>query len=424
MKKILIILLMVAMAATLVAQTRMFEITKNSYDPYIAEKSGFDSLFVNPAGMAGQSEFFVFEVEAGTAGKTKTYQTLELFLRNPGLFDESATADPTAEDINAIMDLLADNLPDADVLTLLTGTTLDGTITSTDDLVAYLEGGGTISQDDANIIGSNANDNPEIVENAAAALSGDLKVNVEATVKIGTLIKGFGLGVYGNAYTDLNVAALGFKPLIGETGVKVGYGFNLGPFGIGVSGDFAVIGNIADASIDDFMTADMVYGYAWGIDAGMTFDILPSLTVGAVLTDIIGTYSDAGITTLDYLMNGGTPSPIDSSYAFNLDLDFGVTWAPMIGGGKLLAPKFNVDYYDFIGLFRTPPSDFQGFMNHMRFGAELELLSFINVKAMYYQEFFTLGAGVDLLFLEVFGEFLFNQEFTDIGGSLLVKLHF
>ncbi len=424
MKKIILLITFVAMAATLVAQARPFEVTKNSYDPYIAEKSGFDSLFVNPAGMAEQSEFFVFEVEAGTAGKTKTYQTLEVFLRNPDLLSGSSTStEPTPADLEVIMDLLAENIPQGDLNLLTSGSALDGM--TPQEIAVYLDSN-DLTDSDVSTISTNADANTYILENAVNSLTDDLKVNVESTVKIGTLIKGFGIGVYGNAYTNLDAKALGFKPLIGETGIKAGYGFNVGPFGLGVSGDFAVIGNIADSSVDDFMTADMVYGYAWGLDAGMTFDILPSLTVGAVLTDIIGSYIDSGTTytNLDFLMNGGTPPALESSYTFDLDLDFGVTWAPVIGNGKLLAPKFHADYYDFIGLFRTPPSDFQGFMNHMRFGAELELLSFINFKAMYYQEFFTLGAGVDLLFFEVFGEFLFNQEFTDIGGSVLVKLHF
>ena len=426
MKKILIILIFIAMAAAVFAQTRPFEVTKNSYDPFIAEKGGFDSLFINPAGMAGQTEAFVYEMEAGTSGKTSTYKTLEIFLRNPDLLTgETTFSDPTPADLEAIMDLLVVTLSDADVVTLLNGTTLDTVenINTTAGLAAYLNDGGTISEADVILIGDNAELNPTIIKDAVTGLTQDLKVNVEATVKMGTLIHGFGIGVYGNAYSVLDAASMGFSSMIGESGVKAGYGFNLGPLGLGVSADFAMLGYIPSASIADLMTINMVYGYAWGIDFGATFDILPSLTVGAVMTDIIGSYADAGTTTLEELMLGTTPSTdIPYTYSFDMDLDVGVTWAPDLG--KLLKPSFSVDYYDFIGMFRNPPATFQDAFNHMRFGAELELLTFLNVKAQYYQEFFTLGAGVDLLFLEVFGEFLFNQEFTDIGASVLVKLHF
>ena len=424
MKKILLTLTFVAMAATIFAQSRPFEVTKNSYDPYIAEKSGFDSLFVNPAGMAGQTEVFVFEMEGRTSGKTKTYKTISVILENPELLSGSAPAqDPTPADMEVILELLLVEVEaNGDLAALTLGTSLSGKTAA--EILVYLQSY-TLTPGEVNTIAGNI-DGTSILENATAGLTQDLKVNVEATTKIGTLIGGLGIGFYGNVFTNLDAATFGVNPLIGETGIKVGYGFNLGPFGLGVSGDYAVIGNIASASIDSLMTTNMTYGYAWGIDAGVTFDLLPSLTLGAVMTDIIGSYSDAGTTKLEYLMNGASPSPIDYTYSFDLDLDFGVTWAPKIGNGKIIAPKLHADYYDFIGMFRpeTQPKNFQDFINHMRFGAELELLSFINVKAMYYQEFFTLGAGVDLLFFEVFGEFLFNQEFTDIGGSVLVKLHF
>ena len=424
MKRILLALFMISMVAGISAQdSRPFEVTKTTYDPYIAEKGGFDSLFVNPAGMAGQSEYFVFEVEAGTSGATSTYETLKLLLDNPSLFGGTATTNPTAADLDAIMVLLADNLSDADVATLFATTTLG--FTTQAELATHIDGGGTITQADADIIAGNANSNPAIVENAAAGLTGDLKVDLEATVKLGTLISGFGIGLYGNAWTNLDATTLGVNPLIAETGVKLGYGFNLGPLGIGVSGDFAVIGNMPSSSVADLMSTSFTYGYAWGIDAGVTLDILPSLTVGAVLTDIIGSYSPAGSTSIDALMSGATPGALAYTYSFDLVLDFGVTWAPQIGNGKLLAPKFHVDYYNFIGLFMPDgPRTFQGVLNNMRIGAELELLSFINAKAMYYNEFFSVGAGVDIMFFEVFGEFKFNQQFTDIGGSVLVKLHF
>lgn len=422
MKKIVLSLLVLTAAFGLMAQSRPFEESKTSYDPYIAEKGGFDSLFVNPAGMAGQSEYFVFEVEAGTAGATSTYKTIEAFLRNPEMLSGgTTTSDPTPADLEVILDLLAEQISQTDLNLLTAGSALDGM--TPEQIAVYLDSH-NLTEADVSAIAANADSNPTILEDAVTSLQDDLKVNVEATTKIGTLINGFGLGVYANAYSLLDAATLGVNPLIGETGVKLGYGFNLGPFAIGVSGDFAVIGNIASSSIEDIMNTDMVYGYAWGIDAGMTFDILPSLTVGAVLTDIIGSYSDAGTTSLQEIMDGAAPASLNYSYSFDLDLDFGITWAPQIGSGKIFAPKLHADYYDFISLFTDTPDTFQDFLNHMRFGAELELLSFINAKAMYYREFFTIGAGVDLLFFEVFGEFMFNQEFTEIGASALVKLHF
>jgi hypothetical protein len=435
MRKILLSLLMGTLVFTLAAQSRPFEVTKNSYDPYIAEKGGFESLFVNPAAMAGETNIFTWDIEGGTQGKTSTYEAIELMMNNSDLLTGNTTGgELTPADAEQIMDLLADNMEDQTVIDLLAGTDLylvDG-IDTVDELVAFLDGGGEITEDDALIIATNIEDDPTIIEEPLNNLIGELKVNVEFTTKMGTLIKGFGFGIYGNAYSVLDAGQMGFDELIAEVGAKAGYGFNIGRFGLGVSGDFAMIGDftydggIALADIAGIMNDTMYYGYAWGIDAGMTFEILPSLTVGAVMTDIVGSYDYTGITTLDQMFGGTPPASLTYDYEFDLDLDFGINWTPKIGEGKVLNASFSADYYDFISLFRTEtqPQDFQDVLNHMRIGANLQFLSFINVKAQYYQEFFTVGAGLDLLFFEAFGEFQFNQTFDDIGFGALVKIHF
>ena len=428
MKKILISLLLVVVATGLMAQTRPFEESKSSYDPFVAQKGGFESLFVNPAAMAGETDIFTWDIEAGTQGKKSTYETIQFMMENADALS-GGTADMTAADAEELVDILVGSLDQGSIDLLTAG--LDGTGGTSDidgytaeQLLVWLSTN-DLNANDVAILEANVNANQEqILEEAL----GELEVMIEFTTKVGTLIKGFGVGVYANAYSVLDAGAMGFDTLIGETGVKVGYGFPLGPINLGVSGDFAMIGDFSGDSaltmdmLGDIANQTMYYGYAWGLDVGATFDILPTLTVGAVMTDIIGTYTYAGTSTLSNFTSNKVK--LNSSYEFDLDLDFGITWAPKLGNGKLFNASFSADYYNFIGMFREPPSDFQDVLNHMRFGAHIELLSFINARAQYYQEFFTLGAGVDLLFLEVFGEFMFNQSFDDIGAGVLVKLHF
>jgi len=428
MKKILLGLIIGTLAFGLAAQSRPFEVTKNSYDPFIAQKGGFESLFVNPAAMAGETDIFTFDIEAGTQGKRSTYEAIKLMMTNSAALMPSQNPDAqpmTAEQAEQVVELLVDNLDQSSIDLLTAGTILDGY--TPEQIQTFFQEGNTLPQADIEQVATNVETHQDIILEDALA---DLDVSIEFTTKLGTLIKGFGLGIYANAYSILDAGQMGFQELIAETGIKAGYGFNVGPFGIGVSGDFAMVGDftydggISLQNIAGIMNDTMYYGYAWGIDAGMTFQILPSLTVGAVMTDLIGTYTYAGTTTLDNMLSGGAPVALSSNYSFDLDLDFGITWAPQIGNGKLLNASFSADYYDFIELFRTPPQNFQDVLNHMRFGAHIELLSFINARAQYYREYFTVGAGVDLLFLEVFGEFQFNQTFTDIGAAALVKLHF
>jgi hypothetical protein len=342
------------------------------------------------------------------------------------LTGESSSGTLTAEDAEAILDLIADDMTDTDVQALVADTSMEGTVTNSDELIAYINNNG-LSDSDAYEISANIEDDPTIVENAIASLSGDLQVEATFSTKLGTLISGFGLGVYGDAYSILDASSMGIDSMILESGIKAGYGFNMGPFGIGVSGDFAIVSeydDVAITSVTDFssiMNQSMVYGYAWGIDAGVTYEIFKGLTVGAVMTDIIGTYTDAGTSSLSDLLSGDSGTDIDSDYSFDLDLDVGVSFAPNFG--KLFKPTFNVDYYDFIEMFRTPPENFQDVIDHVRVGASVELFTILNLRAQYYQEFFAIGAGVDLFVLEIFGEVEFNQTFDEIGAGVLVKFH-
>jgi hypothetical protein len=370
--------------------------------------------------MAGQTNIFTWDIEAGTQGKTSTYETIQFLMENSEALS-GGSEDMNAEDAEKLVELLVENL-DQDSIDLLTaGTAMDSMTPS--EIEAYLAAN-SISSGDIILIEANVEANQEaILEDAL----GDLEVTVEFTTKAGTLINGFGLGVYGNVYSILDAGAMGFENMIIETGVKGGYGFNLGPLALGFSADLAMVGDLTyygSVSMSDYAELSnqmMVYGYAWGIDAGVTYEVFDWLSVGAVMTDIIGSYSPAGETTLEDFVSGDSGTSIPFDYSFDTDLDFGVTFTPQLG--KLLKPSFSIDYYDFIELFRTPPENLQDVVDHVRLGASLELLTFINLRSQYYQEYFTVGAGVDLIVVEIFGEFLFKQTFDDIGGAVLVKLH-
>ncbi len=425
MKKVLFTFLILAVAVSAFAETRPFEVAKTSYDPYIAESRGFDSLFVNPAGMAGQTEAFVWEIEAGTQGKRSTYETLVMFMENSDMLSGQSGNTMTEEEAGVMVELIVDNLDQTDVDIITSGTVFDGMTPA--EIEEWFENN-TLTEAQAQAIGTNIEDNPTVIDNAMNSLMGELKVMVEATTKIGTLIKGFGIAYYLNVYSILDAAEMGFDQLIAETGIKAGYGFEIGPISLGVSGDFAMVGDltayggIALTELGDIVNATMTYGYAWGIDVGVKFQPFEWFSVGAVMTDIIGSYSPAGDITIQDFINGGASTDIPFTYSFDLDLDIGVTFTPQLG--KFFVTSFSVDYYDFIEVFRTPPQNFQDVLDHMRFGASIELLKFINCRFQYYQEYFTLGAGLDLLFFEVFGEFMFNQEFDDLGGAILIKFHF
>ena len=65
MKKIGLILLIITLPITLFAGT-LLEQSLNTYDPYLADRDGFDSLFMNPAGIAGDTQYFSLAADVGT----------------------------------------------------------------------------------------------------------------------------------------------------------------------------------------------------------------------------------------------------------------------------------------------------------------------------------------------------------------------
>ncbi|MBN2656787.1 MAG: hypothetical protein JXR86_06985 [Spirochaetales bacterium] len=427
MKKIFLVIAISSFLFGLTAQSRPFEDSKNSYDPFIAQKGGFESLFVNPAAMAGETDVFTWDLEGGTQGKKSTYESIRFMMENSSALTGGDTSTLESADVEQVLDLLGSAVSQEDLDTLTLGTAISGK--TAEQIQIWFAEGNTLTQTDIDLIADSVSANQDtIIANAL----GNLQVTLEFTTKMGTLINGFGLGVYGNAYSVLDAGEMGFDSLIAETGIKTGYGFKIGNLGLGLSGDFAMIGDftydggISMMEIAEIMNQTMYYGYAWGIDAGVTLDILPSLTIGAVMTDLIGTYNYAGHTTLENMLSGTTAIPLTYTYQFDLDLDLGITWAPKLGEGKILNASFSADYYNIVSLFRpeTRPLTAQDALKNMRLGAQIQLLSFINARAQYYQEYFTLGAGVDLLFIEVFGEFQFKQTFDDIGAAALVKLHF
>jgi hypothetical protein len=426
MKRMSFLIFFLLLASLVCAESRPFEVTKNSYDPFVAESRGFESLFVNPAGMAGQTQYFTWDTEAGTQGKRSTYETIQFLMENSNALSGDPDEDMTEDDAIFLVELLVKNLDQGSIDLLTNGLVTSGLQGMTaDEIIAFFDGGGTLTLTEIQTIETNVKNNQDqILEEAL----GNLEVVVEFTMKLGTLFNGFGLGLYANVYSLLDAGVMGFETLIMETGLKSGYGINLGPFALGLSGDIAMLGDVtyyggvAATDVAALSNQMMVYGIAWGLDVGAIYQPFDWFTVGAVMTDIIGCYSPTGEATVSDFFSGGSSARIPYEYQFDSDIDVGVTFTPRLG--RLLRPSFSADYYNIIELFRTPPAEFQDVLDNLRLGAHIEFLTFINVRAQYYQEYFTLGAGVDLAFFEIFGEFLFKQTFDDLGGAILMKLHF
>jgi len=421
MRKLIMYLILVLLTMGLVTAGSINDSIKNTQTPYLGEKGGFDSLFVNPAGMAGQTEAFTFSLFGSVTVPPDLGDTVELAQKVADEVDAGSLTTETAVELATIM---TENLDYATLQsTLLVGTSLAAYATA-QDLLDYLATSPDLSADVATLT-TNFNSNESY---ALTAFDDVAQVYGTGSVKMGTLLKGLGLSLYHSEGVTFALGNRGIKSLATESGLQGGYGLKLGPLSVGASANLGLWTLHEDIDLSanpDIMTAPMGYAYSYGVDVGAQFTLLPGLTFGAVINNLLGSSpvdsSDYTTTTLEALLDGNAIG-IEKDYVFSTDLDVGVTWAPDWPGW--FRPMLSADYYDFVSLFTSDTElTLEEALAHLRLGASLHLAIF-DFGAQYYNNYFTLGAGLDLAFFQLYLEATANQEMSDLGGSVLVKLQF
>jgi len=453
--RIFFIILLAVIPAVLFAGT-LFEDEKKTSDPYIGDRGGFNSLFVNPAGAAGQSGFEL----AVTAGARTKMNDVKLIMgvteMAVGLSGDPADMEAAIGDAaQTLSDLLDNDVITEDLLdAVFEGTGLDpDAFTDWDDpaaIQAVVDGGGV----DPAVVESNLD---QVMNNPGSPQYNDFyaglpqEVRAEALMgfKTGFLVKGWGLGVYDQATTvafmDPATQQYGLETIYNELGVIAGGGFTVmdGKLAFGLSGNYGILmKNTSPVAVDSFDTlinGSINYGYSWGLDLGAIWRPTPSLGVGVVFNDVVG-YTEADtprtaagfeglIQDQAFLMNS-------LDYQFTMDIDAGITWQP---DWRFVTPKISADLYNVIGYARDVADegdDFEAAMyrtlEHIRVGANFTFFDFLKVGGQYYDHYLSVGAGLDLLFLELYGEFKIQDQavFADnlgdvpIGGDITVRIHF
>ena len=451
--RIIILFVLLILPATLFAGT-LFEDEKKTSDPYVGERGGFNSLFVNPAGAAGQSGF---ELSVNVGARTKVNDAKLLM----GMTDMAmavgsggaSEVDNIADASQTLVELVDSGVIDQALIdSLFGGTSLDWASVDWTDPAAVQTAAEGLSGAETTTIETNL-DGVVDGSNAAfyAALPGEISVDALASFKTGFLIKGFGLGVYdyamGVAFMDSASQEYGLKTIYNELGVIAGGGFNLyeGKLAIGFSGNYGILmKNSSPVGFDNFNSlisdpGTINYGYTWGVDLGAVWRPTPALGVGITFNDVIGYTQVDTPYTADGIMgiiDSGAYLMDNVQYEFTMDMDAGITWQP---DWRFVRPKLSFDMYNVIGYAEDVAENgdtFEEAMNrtlsHMRFGANFTFFDFLNIGGQYYDHYLSVGAGLDLLFLELYGEvkvheeMFYNSDINDvpIGGDLMIRLHF
>lgn len=271
--------------------------------------------------------------------------------------------------------------------------------------------------------------NEEATESQMASYLGDFVINnglgAGLSLGLGWAGRGFGLGVnvvsdnvaFGTSFLGAKVASRTQATAVAGIGLPIKFG----PFRLKLGADARAyyllnspfdthwkFTDIAQPMISggDVETAvrnlDIIGGYGFAFDAGLTFGIGP-FSIGAVLRDY-GLEFNMKTTTVGAIMDA-TMVPTDGTEPYVLTPSLSVGAAVQLGG-KLLAPSLFVEAEDALGLVED---GFETVWTHLHAGAELKLLNFIALRAGMNKGWISVGAGIDLLFLEVDAA-LFTEE--------------
>lgn len=161
-------------------------------------------------------------------------------------------------------------------------------------------------------------------------------------------------------------------------------------------------------------TLPVAAGYALPFDVGMNLSG-SWWSVGVVGRNILGTYN---MTTFDSINNF---YPNWSSVFGNKDFQIKTPWSVDLGFGfkwdnAFFKPTFVCDIIDLPGLFTAEKFDGREVLSHIKAGAELRLLSFLDVRGGFNQGYWSVGAGLDLAIIKVDVAY-FWQEFGNKLGD-------
>ena len=170
-------------------------------------------------------------------------------------------------------------------------------------------------------------------------------------------------------------------------------------------------GNPADELLN---TLPVAAGYALPFDLGL--NVSGSWwSVGVVGRNILGTYN---MTIFDSINDfypqwssvfGKKDFQIETPWS--IDLGFGFRW-----DNDFFKPTLVCDIVDVNGLFTAKEFNGREMLNHIKAGAELRLLSFLDIRGGFNQGYWSVGAGLDLAIVKIDVAY-FWQEFGEKLGD-------
>ena len=172
-------------------------------------------------------------------------------------------------------------------------------------------------------------------------------------------------------------------------------------------------------------------GWAVPIDVGVNVNLPIGLRLSAVAKDLNGKYTMNDYTRSGdwinemmeiagaeavYTGSAGTVTAREYTVPWTLDLGFG--WVPNLGSfGNILRPSLSFDVVDVVKLAEEMETDEDAYLNHLKMGAEVKLLSMIDVRAGLNKGYISVGVGFDLLVIHVDAAYSWREFGVEIGDK-------
>ncbi len=219
-----------------------------------------------------------------------------------------------------------------------------------------------------------------------------------------------------------------------DVGANVRFNYKVYTNRVGASELMALFADDDADVMEQLMTEiPLAAGWAIPLDFGVNINLPVGLRVSAVARDINGKYTMTKYDGIGLWVNEMTEFVgLDDFYTGAADpnnneefepeigwkLDLGIGWAPSFGKlDNFIKPTIGVDLVDTIAMFEKMEDDENVFWSHFRAGAEIKLLSVLDLRAGFNQGYFSVGVGLDLFAIRLDASYYWREYGVDLGDK-------
>lgn len=184
--------------------------------------------------------------------------------------------------------------------------------------------------------------------------------------------------------------------------------------------------NDSDPATAFMRETSLAAGWGLPIDVGANLNLPLGLRVSAVARNLNAVYTMRDYSELGGWLNemaalaGMEPvyddtaptTTVGAEYTYEIPwtLDVGLGWMPNLGA---LKPSLAVDLTDALGVLENP----EQLWNNLTAGVELKLLSFLSARGGFNKGYWSLGVGLDVLLVHVDASYFIREYGANIGDK-------